>query len=263
MFDRSTGAVLDRDLINAMNQGANSAYVSLVNHASGLLIDGMYRSTNGAAAGQWSNSGSDAQKWLMETVGSYIRLKNKATGLYLDGLGDRTNGDAAGQWAYSGSDNQLWSIEPAGSYIRLRNKATGQYLDGVYRYSNGSDLGQWSYSNSDAQQWSLNTAGLTTAMAKSPTGTAQGAMINDPLSGDGGIGISPNPFQSTFTIVVDDPSKVESIRISDLAGHLVEVIGQPLAATRITTGASLQPGMYIVEVRTANGSKTFKVVKMK
>jgi len=263
MFDRSTGAVLDRDLVNAINQGANSAYVSLVNHASGLLIDGMYRSTNGAAAGQWSNSGSDAQKWLMETVGSYIRLKNKATGLYLDGLGDRTNGDAAGQWSSSGSDNQLWSIEPAGSYIRLRNKATGQYLDGIYRSSNGSDLGQWSYSNSDAQQWTLNTTSLTTATARSQTATAQGAMINDPLAGDGGITISPNPFQSTFTIVVGDPAKVESIRISDLAGHVVEIIGQPLAATRITAGASLQPGMYIVEVRTANGSKTFKVVKMK
>jgi hypothetical protein len=102
-------------------------------------------------------------------------------------------------------------------------------------------------------------------MAKSPTGTAQGAMISDPLSGttEGGISISPNPFQSTFTIVVDDPAKVESVRISDLAGHVVEVIGQPLAATRITAGAALQPGMYIVEVRTASGSKTFKVVKMK
>ena len=145
----------------------------------------------------------------------------------------------------------------------LRNKATGQYLDGIYRSSNGSDLGQWSYSNSDAQQWTLNTTSLTTATARSQTATAQGAMINDPLAGDGGITISPNPFQSTFTIVVDDPAKVGSIRISDLAGHVVEIIGQPLAATRITAGASLQPGMYIVEVRTANGSKTFKVVKMK
>jgi len=201
----------------------------------------------------------------METVGSYIKLKNKATGLYLDGMGDRTNGDAAGQWSNSSSDNQQWSIEPAGSYVRLRNKATGQYLDGIYRYSNGSDLGQWSYSNSDAQQWTFNTTGLTTAMARSQTGTARGAVIIDSLSGTpaDGIRVSPNPFQSTFTIVVDDPAKVESVRISDLAGHLAEVIGQPLAATRITAGASLQPGMYIVEVRTANGSKTFKVVKIK
>jgi aryl-phospho-beta-D-glucosidase BglC (GH1 family) len=265
MFDRSTGTVLDRDLINAMNQGSNSAYVSLVNHASGLLIDGIYRSTNGAAAGQWSNSGSDAQKWLMETVGSYVKLKNKATGLYLDGLGDHTNGDAVGQWSNSSSDNQQWSIEPAGNYIRLRNKATGQYLDGIYRYSNGSDLGQWSYSNSDAQQWTLNTTGLTTAMTQRTVRTGQSAMLTDTSSGtpDGAIRISPNPFQSTFTIVVDDPAKVGSIRISDLAGHLVEVIGQPLAATRTTAGASLKPGMYIVKVRTTSGTKTFKVVKLK
>ena len=266
MFDRSTGAVLDRDLINAINQGANSAYVSLVNHASGLLIDGMYRSTNGAAAGQWSNSGSDAQKWQMETVGSYVKLKNKATGLYLDGLGDHTNGDAAGQWANSGSDNQQWSIEPAGSYIRLRNKATGQYLDGVYRYSNGSDLGQWSYSNSDAQQWSLNTTGLTTAAAKSTVMAGQSALFTDSSTAgtqDCGIRISSNPFRSTFTIMVDGPAKVESVRISDLGGRLVEVIPQPAPAAQITAGASLQPGMYVVEVRTANCSRSLKIVKTK
>jgi len=261
MFDRSTGTVLDRDLINAINQGANSAYVSLINHASGLLIDGEYRSANGSATGQWSSSGSDAQKWLMETVGSYIRLKNKATGLYIDGMGDRTNGDAAGQWANSSSDNQLWTIEPAGTYVRLRNKATGQYLDGMYRYSNGSDLGQWNYSNSDAQQWTLSTAALIASKTSTaPVAAGNIGQINTATGNE--VSLYPNPFQSTVILTLDNPNAVRDIRVFDLSGRQLQAIGHSAVTDHLSIGATLPAGTYIVKITGPGWLKEYKVVKL-
>ncbi|WP_081153670.1 glycoside hydrolase family 44 protein, partial [Niastella vici] len=108
----STTAIL---LVKA--PAAPVTYVTLANRATGLLIDGMGRSTNGDNAGQWSNSGSTAQQWSIETVGNYVMLKNRASGLYIDGMGRSTNGDNAGQWSYSASNAQQWTKETSGNYV--------------------------------------------------------------------------------------------------------------------------------------------------
>ncbi len=133
-------------------QGADH-YVRIKNVQSGLFIDGMGRTSNGSAAGQWSDSNSANQQWTMESAGSYVRIKNRATGLYLDGMGRTTNGADAGQWSNSGSANQQWTQESSGGHVRLKNRATGLYLDGMGRTANGANLGQWSNSNSPNQQW--------------------------------------------------------------------------------------------------------------
>ncbi|HEX7056181.1 MAG TPA: glycosyl hydrolase 53 family protein [Bacilli bacterium] len=135
--------------------GGGATYVKLKNRASGLYIDGMGRTANGDNVGQWSNSSSYNQQWIIETVGSYVKIKNRASGLYIDGMGRTTNGDAAGQWSGGGSYNQQWQQETVGSYVKFRNRATGLYLDGMGRTANGSDLGQWSESSSSNQQWQI------------------------------------------------------------------------------------------------------------
>ncbi|GAA0535722.1 glycoside hydrolase family 5 protein [Chitinophaga japonensis] len=64
IYDRSTGTVLDQEVIDAILQGAGMAapgYVTLTNRATELLVDGMYRYADGSNAGQWGNSGSNAQ----------------------------------------------------------------------------------------------------------------------------------------------------------------------------------------------------------
>jgi len=262
LFNRSTATALDQDVINAINQGAGNAYISLTNHASGLLIDGMYRSTNGSTAGQWSNSGSDAQRWLMETAGSYIRLKNKATGLYLDGMYSYTNGAAAGQWSNSGSDAQLWSIQPAGSYLKISNKATGLYLDGMYRYSNGSDLGQWSNSGSDAQLWTSSTVGhVQTANSAAALSTVPIVRQLDQQTRDKAL-LYPNPFTSTFNMTFDNPDEVNQIEIFDIGGKQVEIIGRSMVLKQMAIGAALKSGVYIVKVHGTSWLKEFKVVKL-
>ncbi|MDQ0878945.1 hypothetical protein QFZ77_007604 [Paenibacillus sp. V4I3] len=132
-----------------------TASVRFKNAATGLYIDGMGRTANGSAAGQWSDSTSANQRWIEETNGNYVRFKNVATGLYLDGLGRTTGGSAAGQWSSSTSNNQQWSILIAGNQVRFQNRATGLFLDGMGRTTGGADLGQWSDTNSTNQQWQI------------------------------------------------------------------------------------------------------------
>jgi endoglucanase len=259
MYNRSTAAVLDQGIIDAMNQGAGNAYVTVTNRASSQLVDGMYRSTNGSACGQWSNSGSDAQKWQIVPAGRYVSLVNKATGLYLDGLSNTTNGSACGQWGLSGSDAQLWLIQPSGSYFTLSNKATGMYIDGLYNYTNGANLGQWSFSGSTAQQWTVGTVGHVQSASSAGGAAMQTARQPDDLAGIG-LRAYPNPFTSAFYLTVDDPGQVKEIVIVDLSGRQVQRITRPSKSMLI--GASLGVGEYIVNVYRAGGLKTFKVIKI-
>jgi lysophospholipase L1-like esterase len=134
--------------------GSTSGYYKLQNRATGLCVDGMARTTNGSACGQYASGTSTNQQWSITASGSSVKLQNRATGLYIDGLGHTANGDPAGQWSSSSSSNQSWVQEAAGSYYKYRNAATGLYLDGMGRTTNGSDLGQWAGSTSNNQQFS-------------------------------------------------------------------------------------------------------------
>ncbi|MBN1171621.1 MAG: RICIN domain-containing protein [Micromonosporaceae bacterium] len=84
--------------------------VKLGNRATGKFIDGMGRTTDGAAAGQYAGSTSGNQQWTLEPAGDYLRIRNQATGLYLDGAGRTTDGADLAQYAASDSQNQQWSI---------------------------------------------------------------------------------------------------------------------------------------------------------
>ena len=259
MYNRSTAAVLDQGVIDAMNQGAGNAYVTLANRASAQLADGMWRTANGSAAGQWSSGGSDAQKWQVVPAGRWVSLVNKATGLYLDGLSNTTNGSSCGQWAYSGSDAQLWLIQPASGYFTLSNKATGMYIDGMYNYTNGANLGQWSFSGSTAQQWTLGTVGHVQTAAVKQEGAAGAAGLSGDLSGSG-LRAYPNPFTSAFYLTLDDPAQVKEVVIVDLAGRTVQRIVRPSGSMLV--GSGLGAGEYFVNVYRSNGVKTFKVIKI-
>jgi hypothetical protein len=221
-------------------------YVTLTNRATGLLIDGMYRFSDGSNAGQWSNSGSEAQQWALETTGSYVKIKNRASNLYLDGMGSTTDGAVVAQKNSSNSNNQQWQQEAAGSYVKFKNRATGLYLDGMGRTTNGSDLGQWRTSNSHNQQWGMATVGQSRIAT---------VANNDQLL------LYPNPFKGTFNMIFDKPDEVKCITIFDIAGKRVEVINSSAIRNSMSMGASLKAGAYVVQVDGVKGTKTFKVVK--
>jgi hypothetical protein len=222
-------------------------YVALTNRATGLLMDGMYRFSDGSNAGQWGNSGSDAQQWVLETTGSYVKIKNRASGLYLDGVGSTTNGAVVAQKTSSNSFNQQWQQEVTGNYSKFKNRATNLYLDGMGRTSNGSDLGQWQSSNSNNQQWGVANAGQSRVSTVASNGDQ--------------VQVYPNPFKSTFNMIIDKPEDVKLITIFDITGKRVKVINGSAVTNSMSIGASLKVGAYVIQVDGVNGTKTFKVVK--
>ncbi len=90
--------------------GGGGSYAQIRNAATGLCVDGMGRTTNGSAVGQWSDTNSDNQQWTIATNGSDVRVVNRATGLYADGMGRTASGSDLGQWSNSNSTNQQWSM---------------------------------------------------------------------------------------------------------------------------------------------------------
>lgn len=259
MYDRGTGAVLDQETISAIMKaaGITPGYVRLANRATGLLADGMYRNTNGANAGQWASSGSDAQQWTMEAADGYVRLKNRATGLYLDGMGRTADGSVTGQWVFSSSYNQQWKLEIAGNYIKLKNRATGLYLDGLGQTANGADLAQWSGSGSNNQQWAMSGIALP---ATATAGTAASAGITAAQTGE--LNVYPNPFTATFSVKADKQDKIERITIIDASGKAVAEKAHPSPSDLLSLGATLKTGTYVVVAKGRGWTKKCKVVKI-
>ena len=130
-----------------------SGYVRLRNVATGLYLDNLGSSTNGADVVQYGSSTSYNQQWQIQASGSYVRLQNRASGLYLDGMGRTSNGSNVGQWAGNSSYNQQWTQVASGSNVRFQNRTTGLFLDGMGRTGNGAICGQWASSSSSNQQW--------------------------------------------------------------------------------------------------------------
>jgi len=226
-------------------------YVSLANRATGLLMDGLNNFTDGSNAGQWSNSGSNAQQWVLETAGTYVKIKNRASGLYLDGMGSTNNGAVVAQKISSSSFNQQWQQVASGSFIKFRNRATGLYIDGLGKTINGSDLGQWKKSSSSNQEWT----GTNLANSRIITGITP---ADEPKFQ---VQLNPNPFTSSFDLKIANPGDVKSIAIYDVLGRRVETIEQSAVSDIMSMGASLKAGMYVVKVFGINWSQSFKVVK--
>jgi hypothetical protein len=228
-------------------------YVALANRTTGLLMDGLNNFTDGSNAGQWSNSGSNAQQWVLEAAGTYVKIKNRASGLYLDGAGNTTNGAVVKQTISSTSFNQQWQQLPSGSYMKFKNRGTGQYIDGLGLTANPSNLGQWKKSSSSNQEWTVTT------LSGAPMVAAEVALTNESKFQ---IQLNPNPFTSSFSVKVSNPEEITSIKIVDMSGRQVETIGHSAVSKSMLMGASLKPGTYIVQIDGVNTSKSFKVVKI-
>lgn len=192
------GTKAEADGISALVVGA--AY-KLQNRTTGMFVDGMGYSTNGANCGQWTYSDSSNQRWVLEASGSYYKFRNAATGLYLDGMGRISAGSVYGQWASSSSDNQKWRIEVSGNYYKIVNVATGLVLDGGGNTGNGSDLKQWDNVSSTNLEWSF--------IPVNETYTGMRNITTMELTRDMGLGIN---LGNTFDACGDwiDPSSIDN-----------------------------------------------------
>lgn len=235
-----------------------TTYVTFTNRATGLLIDGMGRMADGDKCGQWSNSGSVAQQWVIETVGSYVKIKNRTSGLYLDGMGNRTNGSVVAQKSGSSSFDQQWLQVASGSYMKFKNRTTGLYIDGLGKTTNGDDLGQYKKSTNNNQIWTVTT--LANGVQKLTSGTTKIATTEQT---ENQVALYPNPFTATFELKFDKPEEIISIDVFDMTGKKVETIIGSAISNTMTLGSSLKPNMYIVQVHGTNWKKSFKIIKSK
>lgn len=230
-------------------------YVTMSNLATGMLMDGMYRYSDGDNAGQWSPSGSDAQQWEIETVGSYVKIKNKVSGLYLDGLGSRTNGSVVAQKLSSTDNNQQWQIVASGNNVKFKNRATGLYIDGMGYRDNGANLCQYKKTNNSNQVWAVTTLG----------GTLKSAMlsVDESVAEENGSQVSayPNPFVSVFNLSVTNPDEIEKVEIFDMQGRTIDEIKPSEGSDMKSLGASYKPGLYVVKISGTSWRKSIKIIK--
>jgi len=127
------------------------------NVATGLYLDGMGRTTNGSAAGQYANTTHVNAHWNITSAGSgYYYLTNQGTNMKLDGYGRTVNGEACAQYSNVTTHvNAQWSIVAVGSAYYLINRGTNMRLDGMGRTNNGADVGQWANTTSQNAQWQI------------------------------------------------------------------------------------------------------------
>ncbi|THU40513.1 T9SS type A sorting domain-containing protein [Niastella caeni] len=245
-----TVPALSTTAILLVKAAAPVTYVTFTNRATGMGMDGLWAYNDEANAGQWSYNGGLAQQWIIEPAADYVKIKNRATGLYLDGMGRTNDGAVVSQKTGSNSLTQQWQLINNGNYVMIKNRVTGLYVDGMGRTNNPSDLGQWRLSNHFNQQWTRGVVGNARQATVPATGTDQ-------------LLLYPNPFTTSLNLQGFRPGEVSRIQIFDVAGKQVETILAPAGSNRLSIGASLKPGIYVVQIDGKNTTGTFKVVKLK
>ncbi|MGH9189457.1 MAG: RICIN domain-containing protein [Acidimicrobiales bacterium] len=136
--------------------------VAIVNHRSGLNLDVAGSSkAEGAAALQWTASGSASQRWrlrLGDDDSFAILSVNSGKALAVTDAGQP--GAKVAQSAPTASPGQRWRIEPAASgTFTIASSASGQLLDVVEgSVVPGAGVVQWPAGGVDSQRWTLAAA---------------------------------------------------------------------------------------------------------
>ena len=233
-------------------------YVQFKNRATGLFIDGMGRTANGDACGQYANTTHVNSQWELVGVGSgYYQLRNRGTGLFLDGMGRTTNGADCGQYANTTHQNSHWLLQQySGSYYRLQNRGTGLFLDGMGYTANGSVVGQWANTTSQNAQWQMITVGSGSTVASRSEEFLELEVL-DLLET---ILVYPNPVSEVLNIRLKDVDVSAVAKVFNLSGQVV-ISRQLNELDNKIEVRNLQEGIYFVEVTTVSGINRFKLIK--
>jgi hypothetical protein len=78
------------------------------------------------------------------------------------------------------------------------------------------------------------------------------------------INAAPNPSSTRFTIKIEAANTKErlQLRVTDIAGKVIEVRSNVLAGQTIQIGDGYKTGVYIIEVMQGNTKKQLKVIKV-
>jgi hypothetical protein len=184
-IDRSQGKITE-------NVTYSSPY-KLVNKNSGKVLDAK-EGTQGTQLVQWTDNGSDSQKWYyVDTDNGYKRIVSATSGYCLDvNSSSSENGTAIIQWYNNGGDNQQWQfIDNGDGSYKIKNRSSGKLLD-VYKSSkdDGGLVQQWSDANGTNQHWMLvrvtdiNTQTPVHTQMPTPTNPGQ-TIVKGDVDGNG------------------------------------------------------------------------------
>ena len=108
-------------------------WYTIINRATGLVLDSGGQSGNNVNVKQWSNVSSPNLQWSF-TLNSngYYTITNRGDGEVLNGQGLSTPGTALTLWTAVSSPNLEWSLQSqAGGYYTLVNHTSGLVIDGA------------------------------------------------------------------------------------------------------------------------------------
>lgn len=238
-----------------------STYYQLRNRGTGLVLDGMGRTSNGDACGQYANTTNHVNShWERIATGSYYYFKNRGTGLLLDGMGRTTNGADVGQWANTTSNNAQWSVQQySGNYYRIQNRATGLYLDGMGNTANGDACGQYANTSHVNAQWEL--VPISGGQSQS-TESRKMSLVTPEDSDMAEIYIHPNPVSTVLYLDLPTASPEGVVEILDMNGKRMDKVELTEKRSEIDVSA-LKPGMYVLRIANKEGYWSRKFVKVK
>jgi endoglucanase len=170
LFNRSTGAVTDQGVVDAIKRGfnggggggviANGTYRIIARHSGKALDVAAAGTADGSNVHQWSYHGGNNQRWTLTHLGSNVyRITGVGSGKALEVASTSTaNGTNVDIRSYTGATNQRWTISAtSGGYYRLTPvSGSGSALDvsGVST-ADGANVHQWSWTGGNNQQWAF------------------------------------------------------------------------------------------------------------
>lgn len=237
--------------INA-NTGSSNNYVQIQNVSTGLMIDGMGRTSQGDNCSQYGNSGHVNQQWAIKSSGNYVKIVNRATGLCIDGRGNYNNGTTVGQWGNVNSSNLEWSQESYNGNVRFKNRTTGLYLDGYGYTNNGANLNEYGNSGHVNQQWRILTVSGAYYAKKDLTALESQEENN--------ISVYPNPLtDGKLKIDLSGTQGTSEIKLVDLSGKVLKQISSS-DKSLIQMDVDAKPGIYLIQIINNEKNITKKLV---
>jgi hypothetical protein len=243
--------------VNGSSSGGTTVHLTKRN-ASSFAIDGNNGGANGQQLYLWANDVNNVnQQWVeIDRGGGYYSYQKVNTNYCMDGGNGGANGQLVYLWTCDANNqNQQCQNVDAGSgnYRLVKRNASGYSIDGGNGGANGQNLYLWaSDANNQNQQWTFSS--FKSATINTMSTDRVGEEIDD-------IVFYPNPFASEISIKIADPEKVNRIEVMNMLGKQVEVIDHADVKTEQVMGSSLRAGVYLVQIYSANGSQSFKIIK--
>jgi DUF1680 family protein len=169
--------------------GSAAVGYRLVNAASGLVLGVQDMSTaDGAAALQWTDSGTADHQWVMTPDGDAVKFRNANSGKVL-GVQNMSDADDASvvQWADNGTADHRWTIidngdgthrirnANSGKLLGIRDNSTGNGAFAVQDSDNGTPDNLWRFVPDG--QWRVQNVHSGLLLGVTDMSSADGALV--------------------------------------------------------------------------------------